>query len=286
MTPRLIGCREAIASVIAQWCSHWELICVNNGSTQACIEEILNEYIRSESRIKVVTLAKNAGIAGGVNAGMNASSGELIAWMDHDDYLEPDAVYKFLQAYRATNADLLYCDELITDQNLDCIRYVAARPAYSWDYYLAHPYFVHMVCVTRSLLNKVKGWNESMPVSGDVDFILRCQEHAKLVAHIPSVLYRWRTHSGSAGHQMKDFVTSATLAALNRHLARTTPGAVATAGLGFNFYRIHFPDDHGKVLVVIPIKNEGQLLKLCLESIFATTQSAEVDIVVLITNLT
>jgi GT2 family glycosyltransferase/tetratricopeptide (TPR) repeat protein len=272
---------EAIGSVTSQWCSHWELVCVNNGSTQAHVGEILDEYARSDNRIKVVTLSKNAGIAGGTNAGINASSGELIAFMDSDDYLEPDAVYKYLRAYQTTKADLLYCDELLTGSDINFVRSVAARPAYSWDYYMAHPYFVHMICISRKLLDSVKGWNELMEVSGDVDFVLRCQEQAELIAHIPSVLYRWRIHATSSGHQMQEYVTEATISALNRHLARIAPGAVATAGYGYNFYRIDFPDDHEKVLVVIPTRNRIDLLKRCLDSIFATTVSSEVDIIVI-----
>jgi tetratricopeptide (TPR) repeat protein len=118
--------REAIGSVTSQWCGHWELICVNNGSTQARVGEILDEYGRSDNRIKVVTLSKNAGIAGGTNAGINASSGELIALMDSDDYLEPDAVYKYLRAYQTTKADLLYCDEFLTGSDIKFVRSVAA----------------------------------------------------------------------------------------------------------------------------------------------------------------
>jgi GT2 family glycosyltransferase len=275
--------REAIGSVISQWCNRWELVCVDDGSTQAHVREILERYGRSDKRIKVVTLPDNQGIARATNAGIKASSGELIAFMDHDDYLEPDAVYKYLRAYQTTNADLLYCDELITGSDLYIVggqTAIAARPAYSWDYYLSHPYFVHMICISRNILNKVGGWNELMPHSGDVDFVLRCQEHAELIAHIPSVLYRWRTHAASWGHQTKDHVTAATLAALNRHLARTAPGAVATVGPSFNFYRIDFPDDGGKVLIVVQGLNSDRLLQRCLESIWATTPLSEVEILI------
>jgi GT2 family glycosyltransferase len=272
--------REAIESVTKQWCSRWELVCVNNGSTEPHVWKILDEYARSDNRINVVTLFKNAGIAGGTNAGIQASSGELIAFMDSDDYLEPDTVYKYLRAHHTTKADLLYCDEFITGSDSNLILSVAARAAYSWDYYISHPYFVHMISVSRRLINSVGKWNESMQQSADVDFVLRCQEHAKLVAHIPSVLYRWRTHAASWGHQKKEDVTAATLAALNRHLARTAPGAVAIAGPSFNFYRVDFPDDHGKVLIVIQVLNGTDFLQRCLDSIWATTQTAEVEILI------
>ena len=277
--------REAVESVTQQWCSHWELVCVNNGSTEAHVREILGEYARSDDRVKVVTLSKNASIAGGANAGIQASSGELVAFMDSDDYLEPDAVYKYLRAYQRTSADLLYCDEFITGSDLNLILSMADRIAYSWDYYISHPYFVHLICVSRKLLDSVKNWNESMQQSADVDFVLRCQEYAELVAHIPSVLYRWRTHAASWGHQNKENVTAATLAALNRHLARTAAGAVATAGPSFNFYHIDFPDDRGKVLIVVQALKVDRLLQRCLEAIWATTRSSEVDILIVYNQL-
>jgi GT2 family glycosyltransferase len=272
--------REAIGSIAAQWCSHWQLVCVNNGSTDAHVTSTLDEYSNSDTRIKVISLSYNHGIAGGTNAGIRATSGDLIAFMDSDDYLEPDAVYKYLKAHQTTQADLIYCDELITGPDKDLIYAVAARPAYSWDYYICHPYFVHLVCCSRNVLQKVGGWDESMQQSSDVDFVLRCQEYVKKIAHIPSVLYRWRTHDASAGHQMKEQVTPATLGALNRHLARVMPGAIARAGLGFNYYRVDFADDGGMVLVVVAVHSGVSAAERCLRSIVNTAKASEVAFVV------
>ena len=273
--------REAIDSVLNQWCSRWELICVDDASTAPHVRAILEEYSARDQRIKPVYSEVNAGIATSTNLGIRSSTGSLIAFMDHDDYIEPDAVYKYLSAYRKTHADLLYCDELITTDNLNVVIAAAARPAFSWDYYLSHPYFVHMICVSRSLIEAVDGWDQTMVISADVDFVLRCTEKAGTVTHIPSVLYRWRTHTQSAGHQQMRKVTGATLGALNKHLSRVSPGATAEEGHGFNRYRINFPDDRGKVLCCYSNQERCAPAAPLHEPLLATTTPRELDIIVI-----
>ena len=158
---------------------------------------------------------------------------------------------------------------------------VQLRPAYSWDYYINHPYFVHLVCVRADVARAIGGWDESMTISGDVDFVLRVSEHAHSVAHVPAILYRWRTHGGSAGHARQDEVVAATTAALNRHLTRVCPGAQATPTSMFNHYRTEFPDPGGRTLIVIPTRNRVDLLSLCIDSIRRTTDANEIDILVI-----
>ena len=75
--------------------------------------------------------------------------------------------------------------------------------------------------------------------------------------------------------------TEATIGALNRHLARVAPGAVARRTDMFDRHRIDFPDDHGGVLIVIPTKNRIDLLRPCVESIRASTAPGEVTICVI-----
>jgi len=272
---------EAIASVQAQWSGNWELICVDDGSRQRHVREVLDAFAANDRRIRVLRAPANMGIAHAVNFGLRAARGNYVAFMDHDDTIEPDAIYRLAQAAQETGADLIYSDEVLTGSDINGVIQVRARPAFSHDFYLSHPYFVHMVCVRTSVARELAGWDERMPISADVDFVLRVIERAETIAHVPRVLYRWRTHEASTGHDKKAQVNGATKAALGRHLARLgLPGTVAD-GTGYNEYRIDWPDDGGEVLVVIPTKDRVDLLRTAIESIERTAPGENWRIVVI-----
>jgi len=273
--------RTAIDSVRSQWAPNWELICVDDGSSDGEVPEILERYALADDRIRVIRSAVTRGTAAATNVGLAATAGEFVAFLDHDDYLEPTAVGKMLDATCAPDVDLVYSDEVLTTADIDEPIAVAARPAFSHDYYLDHPYFVHFVACRRSLAVAVGGFDEEMRISADVDFVLRVLERASIVAHVPAVLYRWRTHDAGLGHQRKDEVTSATIAALNRSLCRLSLPATAAPGLGFNQYRTEWRDPRGRVLIVIPTKNGCELLRRAVESIELTCQPGDYKLVVI-----
>lgn len=270
--------REAIDSVLAQWSPAWQLVCVDDGSTLPSVRDTLRLYAARDPRIQPVLLDRNVGIARATNRGIAASRGEFVAFLDHDDVLEPDAVLHTLRAATA-DVDLVYTDELVVGSDRDAIRLIASRPAFSYDYYVSHPYFVHFIAVRRQIASVIGGWDDGMKISGDVDFVLRAIERSRAVAHVPVPVYRWRTHAESAGHAMKEEVTRATTGALERHFARLGIPARVSPGLGFNHYRTDFPDDDGRVGIIIPIRNKPDLLASCIAAIERTTR-ADIKLIV------
>ena len=271
--------QQALLSVHAQWCPAWELICVDDGSTLPHVPDILAQAAAQDPRIRVLRSPGNVGIARAVNFGLRIARHAHVAFLDHDDALEPDAVWQLLRA-AATGAELITSDEALTGPAIEDVTEVRARPAFSWDYYLSHPYFVHLLCVPTALARALGGWNEAMAISADVDFVLRVLEQARAVAHIPAVLYRWRTHAASAGHARQGAVMAATRAALQHHLDRRGTGAIVTDGAWFNQFRIDWPPAPGRILIVIPTKNRGDLLQACVGSIERTLQGEQVRIVI------
>ena len=273
---------EALLSVRRQWCPNWELIVVDDGSTAPHVRDVLADAAAADPRVRVLRSPANLGIARAVNFGLRAVRGEWVAFLDHDDALEPDAVHALLTAAQASGADLLHSDEAVTTESLDDILEVRARPAFSHDYYLSHPYFVHLVCVRTALAQGLAGYDEGMAISADVDFVLRALERARRVAHVPRVLYRWRTHDGSAGHARQAEVMAATRGALQRHLDRLGAGASVSDGVGFNRFRTDWPDDPaGEVLVVVPTRNRVDLLRTCVESVERTGAGVRFRLVVI-----
>jgi GT2 family glycosyltransferase len=95
------------------------------------------------------------------------------------------------------------------------------------------------------------------------------------------VLYRWRTHAASTGHAKQFQVMGATRSALQRHLDRRGTNARVSDGVFFNQFRVDWPADDGEILIVIPTKNKGTLLRTCINSIEKTAGDINYRIVVI-----
>lgn len=83
---------ETIESVLAQTYSNWELILVNDGSSDRSME-IIKEY-KSSGRIRVIDLKQNVGAAKARNAGIMAAKGKYLCFLDADDLWVPEKLEK------------------------------------------------------------------------------------------------------------------------------------------------------------------------------------------------
>ena len=145
--------KEAIDSVLSQVYSNWELVLVDDFSSDKEPGRILNEYASKDSRIKIIKNEKNLGISKSSNLAANAATGDYLIFMDHDDYLEPQALYRFADTAFLEGSEIIYSDEVITKQNINEIEHVVLRPAFSYDYYISHPYFVHLIVLLILLIH-------------------------------------------------------------------------------------------------------------------------------------
>ena len=272
---------EALESVRHQFCDAWELICIDDGSSATHVRPLIESYAARDPRVRLLSSPQNVGATRATNFGLRAAKYPYVTFLDHDDYLEPDAVWQLIRAARQTDADLIYGDEALTDEHLRGILEFRLRPAFSHDFYLSHPYFVHPVCVRTEVARRIGGLDESLAISADVDFVLRVIEQARSVAHVPAILYRWRTHEGSAGHAKQKDVMAATIGALQRHVDRMGLGARVSEGPWFNQFRVDWPKDDGLILIVIPTKNGHAFLRKAVESIERTAAGAAYRLVVI-----
>ena len=99
--------KECLDSVLAQSLQEIEIICVNDGSSDKS-KYILEEYRQKDSRIKIITLEKNEGLARARYHAINAATGDYIMFLDSDDYLEPNACEIAYKAITKHQVDILH----------------------------------------------------------------------------------------------------------------------------------------------------------------------------------
>lgn len=104
---------ECIESILVQSYDNWELIIVNDGSTDGTAG-ICSRYAESDKRIRILH-QKNKGVSAARNTGMKIASGEYIAFADADDILPPKSLEVRIKLIR--DADLIIGGYELFDEN-------------------------------------------------------------------------------------------------------------------------------------------------------------------------
>lgn len=98
---------EAIESVLKQSFSEWEMIVVDDCSSDNSVE-LIRFYIKQDSRIKLIELAENSGAAVARNSAIDASLGPYIAFLDSDDLWQADKLKKQIEFMQANDSSFSY----------------------------------------------------------------------------------------------------------------------------------------------------------------------------------
>lgn len=98
---------KCVDSIINQTYKNLEIILVDDGSPDNC-PQICDEYAKKDSRVKVVH-KQNGGVSSARNVGLENATGEFIAFVDSDDWLELTMYEKLMQKQMQNFADLVFC---------------------------------------------------------------------------------------------------------------------------------------------------------------------------------
>lgn len=101
---------QCLDSIVCQTLQDIEIICVDDGSSDNSLE-ILEEYARKDSRVKIVR-QENGGAAAARNNGLTYAKGEYLSILDCDDFFEPDMLEKSYLRAKETDSDIVIfrCD--------------------------------------------------------------------------------------------------------------------------------------------------------------------------------
>ena len=274
--------REAVQSVLAQAYENWELLLIDDGSTASDLLRALPGLAASDRRIRVVRLESHQGISAALNRGIDLANGEWVTFLDHDDLLEPDALFQNVGWLQENpKFDLLYSDEdKLTDEGFDS---PMLKPDWSPDFFLSCNYLCHMIFLRRNLVREVGGFQLQFDGAQDYDLLLRVSERTNRIHHIPRVLYHWRRSENSSASDVrqKPGQLEASWRAIEAHLKRRGEQAhVAVDWRTHAFYVRRDLREARKISVIIPSFRGPKLLERCLESVVSTTSYPNYEIVI------
>ncbi|MBW1973620.1 MAG: glycosyltransferase, partial [Deltaproteobacteria bacterium] len=278
--------RKCMESVLNQVYDNWELCIADGGSTKPYVKGILKRYAKKDSRIKVKFLKENKGIAGNSNEALSLATGEFIGFLDHDDELAPFALYEVVKLLNEKpHLDFIYSDEDKIDEK-GKRKDPFFKPDWSPDMFLSQNYLCHLSIIRKELVGKVGGFREGYDGSQDYDLFLRVTEliDEKKIAHIPKILYHWRSVLGSAAKMVsaKPYAFMAARKALKDALSRREIEAEILDGLLLSSYRVRYKIvEDPKVSIIIPTKDKVSTLKTCIDSILEKTNYKNYEIFII-----
>lgn len=314
--------KELLDSVVAQSYPHWELLlvdatCATSDVPAKCTEEY-SRKLKQPSAIRHLPLGGEGNIVTNTNYGIEQAHGEFVAFLDHDDLLEPDALYHYVEAINNhPNATLLYCDEDLFEKAGTYIQ-PAFKSKINVDLLYSHNYVTHFLMVRRAALLEEGLSDDEVSGAQDYDVTLKMVRRAlassstssnvmdspntplealdNQLIHIPRILYHWRIHeeSTSTGNKdVKPYAERAGQIALQRHLdARNIAACVETTDTPF-VYRVRYalsaadtphPIDDPIVSIVIPNKDHVDVLDACITSIIERSTFSQFEIIVVENN--
>lgn len=281
--------REMIDSVVAQSYKNWELCIANAGPDDEKVNTILKEYADKDSRIHIKNLEKNEGIGKNTNRAFEMANGQYVALLDHDDLLAPDALFEVACAAEKTHPDIIYSDEDKVTGNEKEHTQPHFKPDFNIDLLRANNYICHLLVIKKTLIDKVGGFREGFDGAQDHDFIFRCSDNANNIVHIPRILYHWRTHQASTADNpaSKLYAYEAGMRAVKENLERNGDEADVTQSKDYGFYKVIYKvKEKSLVSIIIPNKDNRDILKKCIDSVLQKSTYDNYEIIVVENNST
>lgn len=278
--------KKAVKSVQNQLYPNWELCIADDNSTSRQTLEYL-ESLKNDERIKIEFRKENGHISEASNSALEMAIGDFVCFLDHDDELSCQALYRVVQAINMNSGVMfLYSDEDKMNE-----RGLRSEPHFksSWNLELlrSYNYINHLAVFDRARLNELHGLRKGYEGAQDYDLILRYIDTIgeEEIVHIPHTLYHWRKISTSTaqGKGAKPYTAKAGRQALQDHLSRRGIDAHIddVAELTNTFHVRYSLQQAPLVSIIIPTRDHGQLLQRCLASIFEKTTYPHYEIVII-----
>lgn len=282
--------RETINSVLAQDYPRIEICIVDDGSKNSDTLNTLSELDKEHPDILLTLMESNQGISKSTDQAIASSSGQFLAFLDHDDILATDAISTCIMALIKDNADIVYTDQATIDDS-GKILHCFFKPSWSPEYFRHVMYVGHLVVASRSAIIRAGAFDSSYDGVQDFEYILRASELSLRISHVSRVLYYWRAIEGSLAKakNAKSNIPRLQAQSVQAHLGRTGISGTACSSPSGNHRTMIIPQASASaalISIIIPTKDSADLLEQCLSSIFSLTTYQRFEVILVDTGTT
>jgi glycosyltransferase involved in cell wall biosynthesis len=196
---------ETITSVINQSYTNWELLIVNDGSSDDT-EKTIASYL-NDNRIKYIS-KQNSGVSDTRNNGIHRAKGNYIAFLDADDIWKENNLTKKIECLHNTNSDAVYSKcELINEDSLPINKELTGsdEPVLADILLLKGNYITAPsgIVVKKTLIETVGVFDINLSNNADQDFWIRILVNGLKINFIPESLWKYRVHSKNMSSNIK-----------------------------------------------------------------------------------
>ena len=196
--------RKALESVISQTYPNWELIIVDDYSTDNSINKI-KTYLK-DKRIKMIQHNRNIGYGGALKTAADNASCEILGILDADDKLHEKALDVMAKAYNENpECGFIYSTMWNCDSNLEnCVENTMIGPTIPEKTNIFHIKVSHFKTFRKDAYNKTSRFDPMQKKAVDKDIIFKLEEIVKF-KFIDIPLYYYRQHEGGISQDKSEF---------------------------------------------------------------------------------
>lgn len=213
---------QTIESIICQTYTDWEIVVVNDGSTDNSLDIINKIAEKIPDKITILTIP-NSGISTARNIGVSSSKGQYIAFIDQDDIWIASKLEKQVKFMEASKAELTFTNVIIIDDKGISTSNISVLELNKYDNSGTNTFKtllfnnfipISSIMIRRSLFNYIGGFDPKYKYAEDFDLVLR----SSLIAYIDYIdepLLLYREHNQSFTYQKTIEIVKETIGIVN-----------------------------------------------------------------------
>ncbi|MEM7572569.1 MAG: glycosyltransferase [Bacteroidota bacterium] len=184
--PELLG--RAVASVVRQTYTEWEIIVVDDGSKEAAEPALRSTFPDYEKQIRVVRHNQPRGACAARNTGVEHAKGFWLSFLDDDDEYTEERLSRLLEVMELRPDYAFVCSDYL-DLRLNGNRLSQKGGEMDAERVLWSNITTPSVLTVTNYVRAIGGWDESLSAAQDHDLYLRLLIHYGTAYRIPEVLY-------------------------------------------------------------------------------------------------
>lgn len=185
---------ESIDSVIAQTYQNWELIIIDDCSSDSS-PEIAKSYVSKDSRIQYYRNEQNLKLPRSLNRGFSLAKGDYLTWTSDDNKYLPVAIEKMIDTLEQEKTEFVFATCDVINAEGEIVEVWAAPKDYQ-KAIIGGNYVGACFLYTRNVYETIGEYNPNRFLVEDYDYWLRVFARYP-VSNIPEVLYQYRWHDGT-----------------------------------------------------------------------------------------